>query len=89
MGTAATTGAFELGDTPLLIASCIGIRKILAKDKKLTCTYQNEFNLNVGHLEMIKCLVESGANIEQSNSEGWTVLHWTSRYGNRKCLYLK
>lgn len=48
---------------------------------------KNEFNWNSGHLEVVKYLLEKGANIEAKTNRGWTPLYFSFVVGNLKFLY--
>ena len=43
------------------------------------------FNINIGtvhdHLNIVKCLIENGADINVKNHMGWTPLHLAAGYG--------
>jgi ankyrin repeat protein len=35
-----------------------------------------------GHAEVVKALLEKGADVQAKNSDGWTPLHWACRFGH-------
>ncbi|XP_078614471.1 death-associated protein kinase 1-like isoform X1 [Branchiostoma floridae x Branchiostoma japonicum] len=41
-----------------------------------------------GDTEMVKLLVQLGANVEAKDKNGWTALHWASRIGNTEVVKL-
>lgn len=41
---------------------------------------------NCGHVEVVKMLIDSGANIEATGSSQWTLLHWAAKNGRGDIL---
>ncbi len=40
----------------------------------------------VGHLDVVRALVEAGGDVAQANPVGWTPLHWAARHGHMACV---
>lgn len=58
-------------------------------DKTPKPTNKMFLNWNSGHLEVVKYLVEKGANIEPVSCDKFTPLHWSAFYGNWEYWYLE
>lgn len=41
-----------------------------------------------GHIELVKFLLESGADLNMVDDDGWTPLHYASRHGNFEIIEL-
>ncbi len=71
------------------------IKFLNEKNKKLINTTSNKGNYektalhvacSTGNLKMVKTLIELGADITASDSEGWTVFHYAAENGNAKVI---
>lgn len=43
--------------------------------------FEIHLNWNLGNIEIVKCLIENGANINAKDKSGSTALHYASEYG--------
>jgi len=52
----------------------------------LSNTYTNRYYCYNGHIEVVKYLVEHGADINKEDNKGWTPLLWTCQEGHTEII---